>query len=81
MRLISTIELRRPARKIVPCEYQSNPVAKFGTAEAVIRKPLYRSNWLSFCTDSRTTSRLFRLAFWRNALVRYLRCLFAWVIK
>jgi hypothetical protein len=44
MRLISTIESRRRlTRKIVPCEYQSNPVTKVGMAEPSIRNPLYRS--------------------------------------
>jgi hypothetical protein len=43
MRLTPTIELRRPGRKTIPCEYQSKPVAKVGTAEPSIRNPLYRS--------------------------------------
>src|SRR5262249_48980930 len=44
MRLISTIESRRRlVRKIVPWEYQSNPVAKVGMAEPSIRNPLYGS--------------------------------------
>ena len=34
------IELTRPERKIIPCEYQSKPVANVGTAELVIRKSL-----------------------------------------
>jgi hypothetical protein len=29
--------------QIIPCEYQSNPVAKVGFAVPVIRKSLYRS--------------------------------------
>src|SRR5215831_1279320 len=40
MRLISTIEPRRPERKIMPCESQSNPVANLGTADPAIKKPL-----------------------------------------
>ena len=43
MRLTSTIELSRPGRKTIPCEYQSNPVAKVGFAEVVIRKSSHRS--------------------------------------
>src|SRR5262249_25077960 len=39
MCLISTTELKRPGRRIVPCEYQSNPVAKVGTAEPEIKNP------------------------------------------
>jgi hypothetical protein len=37
------MELKRPGRRIVPWEYQSNPVAKVGTAEPEIRYPLYLS--------------------------------------
>src|SRR4030095_2081055 len=37
MRLTSTIETRRVGRKIIRCEYQSKPVANFGTAEPAIR--------------------------------------------
>ena len=40
IRLTSTIEVTRPGRKITPCEYQSKPVAKVGTAEPVIKKSL-----------------------------------------
>ena len=40
MRFTSTIEPRQAGRKIIPCEYQSKPVAKVGTAELVIRKSL-----------------------------------------
>jgi hypothetical protein len=43
MCLTSTIEPRRAGRKTIPCEYQSNPVAKVGTGEVIIRKPRYRS--------------------------------------
>ena len=44
IRLTSTIEVRRPGRKIIPCVYQSKPVAKVGTAEPSIRNPLYLSS-------------------------------------
>jgi hypothetical protein len=37
MRWTSTIELRRPGRRTMPWAYHSNPVAKVGTAETVIR--------------------------------------------
>jgi hypothetical protein len=43
MRLTTTIELNRPGRKTMLCEYQSNPVAKVGFAVPVIRKSFYRS--------------------------------------
>jgi hypothetical protein len=43
MRLTSTIELSRPGRKTIPCEYQSKPVANVGTAEPSIKNPLYCS--------------------------------------
>src|SRR5262249_40248723 len=39
MRLISTVELRRPERKIMPCESQSNPAANLGTADPAIKSP------------------------------------------
>jgi hypothetical protein len=42
MRLTSTIELRRPGRKMIPCEYQSKPVAKVGTAEPSIFSGVHR---------------------------------------
>src|SRR5262245_39481388 len=32
-----------PLRKMVPCEYQSKPVAKFRIAEPAIRESFYRS--------------------------------------
>src|SRR5215471_19564750 len=47
IRLTSTSELSRRGRKIIPCEYQSKPVAKDGTGELVIKKSLYRS--ISHC--------------------------------
>jgi hypothetical protein len=62
MRLISTIELRRRVRKIVPCEYQSNPVAKLGTAEAVIRNPLYRSIPHCLATMRNDTRKYFQVS-------------------
>jgi hypothetical protein len=37
IRWTSTINPGRPARRTMPSEYQSNPVAKVGTAETVIR--------------------------------------------
>jgi len=37
MRLLSIIEAEATWRKIMPCEYQSNPSAKFGVAEPAIR--------------------------------------------
>jgi hypothetical protein len=59
MRLTSTIELSRPGRKTIPCEYQSNRVAKVGFAVPVIRKPLYRS--IPHCfTINDTTENTFR---------------------
>src|SRR4029077_214819 len=50
MRWTSTIELRLPGRRTMPWAYQSNPVAKVGTAEPSIRNPLYRS--ISHCLNN-----------------------------
>src|SRR4029077_6624858 len=59
MRWTSTIELRLPGRRTMPWAYQSNPVAKVGTAELVIKKSLYRS--IPHCfTTGHTTENIFR---------------------
>src|ERR1700745_3881334 len=49
IRLISTIEPRRPARRIVLCEYHSNRVANVVVAEPLIKNFLYRS--ISHCLN------------------------------